>query len=123
MKRTVIIVDGNGILSIPSNLENLWMSEGELVDMLHVTAPKLNSVIRAIYKEGMLLMSKVQQRQELSKGIWQTLYGFPMVVAICFRLTSNGAAQLRDAIFKRLYGAKEKTAIVLQLYGGTNAFS
>ena len=99
------------------------MSEGELVDMLHVTAPKLNSVIRAIYKEVMLLMSEVQQRQELSKGIWQTLYGFPMVVAICFRLTSNGAAQLRDAIFKRLYGAKEKTAIVLQLYGGTNAFS
>ncbi len=123
MKRTVITVGGNGILSIPSNLENLWISEGELVDMLHVTAPKLNSVIRAIYKEGMLLMSEVQQRQELSKGIWQTLYGFPMVVAICFRLTSNGAAQLRDAIFKRLYGAKEKTAIVLQLYGGTNAFS
>lgn len=123
MKRTVITVGGNGMLSIPSNLENLWISEGELVDMLHVTAPKLNSVIRAIYKEGMLLMSKVQQRQELSKGIWQTLYGFPMVVAICFRLTSNGAAQLRDAIFKRLYGAKEKTAIVLQIYGGTNAFS
>ncbi len=123
MKRTVITVGGNGMLSIPSNLENLWMSEGELVDMLHVTAPKLNSVIRAIYKEGMLLMSEVQQRQELSKGIWQTLYGFPMVVAICLRLTSNGAAQLRDDIFKRLYGAKEKTAIVLQLYGGTNAFS
>ena len=123
MKRTVITVCGNGMLSIPSNLENLWMSEGELVDMLHVTAPKLNYVIRAIYKEGLLLMSEVQQRQELSKGIWQTLYGFPMVVAICFRLTSNGAAQLRDAIFKRLYGAKEKTAIVLQLYGGTNAFS
>ena len=123
MKRTVITVGGNGMLSIPSNLENLWMSEGDLVDMLHVTAPKLNSVIRAIYKEGMLLMSEVQQRQELSKGIWQTLYGFPMVVAICLRLTSNGAAQLRDAIFKSLYGAKEKTAIVLQLYGGTNAFS
>lgn len=123
MKRTVITVDGNGILFIPSNLENLWMSEGELVNMLHVTAPKLNSVIQVIYKEGMLSMSEVQQRQETSKGIWQTLYGFPMVVAICFRLTSNGAMQLRNAIFKRLYGAKEKTAIVLQIYGGTNVFS
>ena len=123
MKRTVITVDGNGILSIPSNLENLWISEGELVNMLHVTAPKLNSVIQVIYKEGMLSMSEVQQRQETSKGIWQTLYGFPMVVAICFRLTSNGAMQLRNAIFKRLYGAKEKAAIVLQLYGGTNAIS
>ena len=123
MKRTVITVDGNGRLSIPSNLEDLWMSEGGLVDMLHVIAPKLNSVIRAIYKEGMLSMSEVQRREELSKGIWQTLYGFPMVVAICFRLNSNGAAQLRNAIIKRLYGAKEKTNIVLQLYGGTNSFS
>ena len=123
MKRTVITVDGNGMLSIPFNLENLWMSESELVDVLHVTAPKLNSVIRAIYKEGMLLMSEVQQRQETSKGIWQTLYGFPMVVAICFRLTSNSAVQLRNVIFKRLYGAKEKTAIVLQLYRSTNRFS
>ena len=123
MKRTTITMDGNGILSIPSNLEELWMSEGELVDILYVTAPKLNSVIRAIYKEGMLLMSEVQKRQKLSKDVWQTLYGFPMIVAICFRLTSNGATQLRDAIFKRLYGAKEKTAIVLQIYGGSNAFS
>ena len=123
MKRAVITVDGNGRLSIPSNLEDLWMSESELIDMLYITAPKLNAVIRAIYKEGMLSMSEVQRREELSKGIWQTLYGFPMVVAICFRLNSNGAAQLRDAIIKRLYGAKEKTNIVLQLYGGTNSFS
>ncbi|MCP9553421.1 hypothetical protein NNC51_11405 [Prevotella copri] len=123
MKRTVITVDGNGRLSIPSNLEDLWMSESELIDMLYITTPKLNAVIRAIYKEGMLSMSEVQRREELSKGIWQTLYGFPMVVAICFRLNSNGAAQLRDAIIKRLYGAKEKTNIVLQLYGGTNSFS
>lgn len=101
MKRTVITVDGNGRLSIPSNVEDLWMSENELVDMLYVTTPKLKAVIRAIYKEGMLLMSEVQKRQKLSKDVWQTLYGFPMVVAICFRLTSNGAAQLRDDIFKR----------------------
>ena len=123
MKRTVITVDGNGRLSIPSNLEDVWMSESDLIDMLYITAPKLNAVIRAIYKESMLSMSEVQRREELSKGIWQTLYGFPMVVAICFRLNSNGAAQLRDAIIKRLYGAKEKTNIVLQLYGGTNSFS
>ena len=67
MKRTVITVDGNGRLSIPSNLEDLWISESELIDMLYITAPKLNAVIRAIYKEGMLSMSEVQRREELSK--------------------------------------------------------
>ena len=51
MKRTIITMDGNGTLSIPSNLENLWMGEGELVNIFHATAPKLNSVIRAIYKK------------------------------------------------------------------------
>ena len=123
MKRTVITVDGNGMLSIPSNLENLWMSESELIDMLYVTAPKLTAVIRAIYKEGMLSMSEVQRKDKTSVGVWQTLYSFPMIVTISFRLHSFGAAQLRDAILKRLYGAKEKSTIILQLYGGTNTFS
>ena len=117
-------MDGNGELSIPSNLQDLWMSEGELVDMLHVTAPKLNSVIRAIYKEGLLPVSEVQQRQETSNGIWQTLYGFKMIVALCFCINSYGALRFRDTIIKRLYGAKEKSSvIVLQLNRGTTAFS
>ena len=119
MKRTIITMDGNGTLSIPSNLENLWMGEGELVNIFHATAPKLNSVIRAIYKEGMLSMSEVQRKDKTSVGVWQTLYSFPMIVTI----NSFGAAQLRDAILKRLYGAKEKSTIILQLYGGTNTFS
>lgn len=124
MKRAVITLDGNGELSIPSNLKDLWMSENELVYMLHVTAPKLNSVIRSIYKDDLLAVSEVQLKKETSKGIWQTLYGFPMIVALCFRISSYGAARLRDTIIKRLYGAKEKSStIILQLYGGTNAIS
>ena len=122
MKRTVITVDGNGRLSIPSNLEDLWMNESELIDMLYITAPKLNAVIRAIYKEGMLSMSEVRCKDETPVSVWQTLYNFPMIVAICFRLHSFGAAQLREVILKRLYETKEKTTIVLQLYGGTNSF-
>ena len=124
MKRTVITVNGNGELSIPSNLKDLWMSEGELVDMFHVTAPKLNTIIRSIYKDGLLSMSEAQHRQETSKGIWQTLYGLPMIVALSFRISSYGAVRLRDTIIKRLYGAKEKSnVIVLQLSGGATAFS
>ena len=124
MKRTLITVDGNGELSIPSNLQDLWMSEGELVDMFHVTATKLHAVIRSIYTDGLLTVSEVQQKQETSNGIWQMLYGFPMIVALCFRINSYGALRFRDTIIKRLYGAKEKSSvIILQLYRGTTAFS
>ena len=53
-------------------------------------------------------MSEVQYKDETSVSVWQTLYNFPMIVAICFRLHSFGAAQLREVILKRLYEAKEK---------------
>lgn len=108
MKRTVITVDGNGELSIPSNLQDLWMSEGELVDMLHVTATKLHAMIRSIYKEGLLTASEVQQKQETANGIWQTLYGFPMIVAICFRINSYGAVLFRDTIIKEVVRSKRE---------------
>ena len=92
--------------------------------MLHVTAPKLHAVIRSMYKEGLFLVSDVQQKKETSKGIWQTQYGFPMIVALCFRINSYGAVRFRDTIIKRLYGAKEKgSVIILQLNGGTNAIN
>ena len=50
MKRTIITVGGNGMLSIPSNLENLWMSESELVDMLYVTAPIVRKIVQDNWK-------------------------------------------------------------------------
>lgn len=75
MKRTVITMDGNGELSIPSNLKDLWMSEGELVDMLHVTAMKLHAVIRSIYKDGFGVGSPTETgnfQGHLANAVWLT---------------------------------------------------
>ena len=105
-------------------LERLVDERGRIGGYAPCHRPKLHVVIRSIYKDGLLTVSEVQQKQEISKGIWQTLYGLPMIVALCFRINSYGAARFRDIIFKRLYGAKEKSSvIILQLYGGTTAFS
>lgn len=100
------------------------MSEGELVDMLHVTAPKLHAVIRSdirgrfvAHVGGTTETGNLQGH--LANDVW-----FPMVVALCFRIGSYGAVRFRDTIMKKLYGAKEKSSvIVLQFSGGTTAFS
>lgn len=76
MKRTVITVDGNGMLSIPSNLQDLWMSEGELVDMLHVTAMKLHAVIRSIYKDGLLTVRKSNRNRKLPMAFGKRCMAF-----------------------------------------------
>ena len=74
MKRTIITVGGNGMLSIPSNLENLWMSESELVDMLYVTAPKLKAVIRAIYKEGIVDVGSPTEARNLQWNLANSIW-------------------------------------------------
>lgn len=43
MKRTVITIRGNGIVSIPSS--DIWMSEPELVELFGVIAPTLRAAI------------------------------------------------------------------------------
>lgn len=108
MKRTVITVDGNGMLSIPSNLQDLWMSEGELVDMLHVTAMKLHAVIRSIYKDGLLTVSEVQQKQETSNGIWQTLYGFQMICPLLPYKLIRGSSVSCHHLQEIVRGKREK---------------
>ena len=81
MKRTVITVDGNGRLSIPSNLEDVWMSESDLIDMLYITAPKLNAVIRAIYKKVCCLCRKSNEGKNFprvfGKRCMDSLWLFP----------------------------------------------
>ena len=49
MKRTVITVDGNGRLSIPSNVEDLWMSENELA-------------VRCTFHAAWILLSRRKER-------------------------------------------------------------
>ena len=72
MKRTVITVDGNGMLTIQSKLQELRRREGELGDMLNVTAMKIHEVIRSIYKDGLLAVAEVQKKQDTYNGIRET---------------------------------------------------
>ena len=103
MKRTVITMDGNGELFIPSNLQDLWMSEDELVDILHVTAPKLNSVIRAIYKD--VFVACVRGPTEtgnfqghLANAVWFTDDCCPLLPHKFLRCSSFSCYRLQEVI-------------------------
>lgn len=102
MKRTVITVDGNGMLSIPSNLQDLWMSEGELVDMLHVTAMKLHAVIRSIYKDGLLTVSSPTEtgnfQWHLANVVWLSDDCCPLLPYKLIRGSSVSCHHLQEIV-------------------------
>ncbi len=76
-----------------------------MVELLGVIAPTLRAAVRAVYKSGVLKEYEVLRYIRLENGYYADMFGFPMVAALAFRI--NGAEQVRNAIFERLYLRKE----------------
>ena len=113
MERAIITISESGKVNIPSN--SVWMSEMVLVELFGVIAPTLRAAIRAVYKSGVLKDYEVQKYVRLKNGYHADVFGFPMVVALAFRINTFGAEQVRNVIFERVYLRKEKTNIFFSL--------
>lgn len=115
MKRCIITMDEYGNIIMPENVADIWVSEPELVELFGVIAPTLRAAIRAVYKSGVLKDYEVQKYVRLENGYHADVFGFPMVVALAFRINTFGAEQVRNAILERMYLRKEKTNIFFSL--------
>ena len=115
MRRNSITVNESGNIIMPENVSNIWMSEPELVELFGVIAPTLRSAIRNIYNSGALKEYEVQKYVRLENGYHADVFGFPMVVALAFRINTFGAEQVRNTILERVYLRKEKINIFFSL--------
>lgn len=68
MKRSIITTDGNGNITLPTDISATAMSEWELCDLFGVTAPTFRAGINALCKSGVLR----------KYGISET-YGYPII--------------------------------------------
>lgn len=115
MERNIITMSESGNIIIPDNVACIWMSEPELVELFGIIAPALRAAIRAVYRSGVLNEHEVQKYVRLENGYHADVFGFPMIVALAFRINSSGAEQVRKILFERLYLRKEKTSIFFSL--------
>lgn len=111
MERNIITMSESGNIIIPDNVAYIWMSESELMELFGVIAPTIRAAIRAVYKSGVLDEHEVQKYVRLENGYHADMFGFPMIVALAFRINSFGAEQVRKLLFERLYMRKEKASI------------
>ena len=114
-RRSVITMDGQGNIALPTDTANIWMSEFELVELFGVIAPTVRAGIKAVYNSGVLKEYEAKRHLHLSNGCDLDVYNLDMVVALAFRIRSYGAKRVRNAILERLYLRKEKTSIFFSL--------
>lgn len=115
MKRGILAMGESGNITMPEIVTDIWMSEPELVELFGVVVPMLRAAVRAVYKSGVLKEYEVQKYVRMENGYYADVFGFPMIAALAFRISTFGAEKMRNAILERLYLRKEKTSIFFSL--------
>lgn len=110
-ERNVITIDEYGRLNIPTDTVSVWMTEAEIVELFGTTAGTIRAAIKAILKENVLHGYEVCRYVRLENGNGADVYNTEVVVALAFRIRSQGAARLREYILRTLGAANKRPAI------------
>lgn len=111
MKREMITIDERGRLKIPTDTANVWMTAAEIVELLGTTAGAVYAGIKAIFRENVLHDYEVCKCILLDSGNNADAYNLEMVVALAFRIRSQGATKLRVYILRILGAVSKQPAI------------
>ena len=113
--------DGNGNITLPTDISATAMSEWELCDLLGVTAPTFRAGLKALCKSGVLREYGIRRSIRVSDNCCMEVYNLEAIVTLAFHIGTFGAERVRNAILERLYLRKEKTSIFFSL--NTNGIS
>lgn len=110
-ERNIITIDEYGRLNMPTDMANIWMSETELVELFGTTAGAVHTAIKAILKENALHDYDVCKYIRLENGNGADVYNLEIIVALAFRIRSQGATKLREYILRTLGAVNKRPAI------------
>ena len=110
-ERNIITIDERGRLNIPTDTVSVWMTEAEIVELFGTTAAAVHTGIKTIFKENVLHDYDVCKCIRLDNGNNADVYNLEMVVALAFRIRSQGATKLREYILRTLGAVNKQPAI------------
>ncbi len=110
-ERNIITIDEYGRLNLPTDIHTVWMSEAEIVELFGTTVGTVHAGIKAIFKENVLHDYEVCKCIRLDSGNSADVYNFEMLVALAFRIRSQGATRIRKYILRTL-GAVNKQPVI-----------
>lgn len=111
MKREIITIDEYGRLNIPTDTVSVWMTEAEIVELFGTTAGAVHTGIKTIFKENVLHDYDVCKCIRLDNGNNADVYNMEVIIALAFRIRSQGATKLREYILRTLGVVDKQPAI------------
>ena len=111
MKREIITIDEYGRLNIPTGTVSVWMTEAEIVELFGTTAGAVHTGIKTIFKENALNDYEVCKYIRLDSGNSADVYNMEVIIALAFRIRSQGATKLREYVLRTL-GAVSKQPVI-----------
>ena len=82
MKRSIITTDGNGNITLPTDISATAMSEWELCDLFGVTAPTFRAGLKALCKSGVLREYGIRRSIRVSDNCCMEVYNLEAIVAL-----------------------------------------
>ena len=121
-ERNIITMDGQGNISLPSDIGATAMTEWEICELFGVIAPTVRAEIKALCKSGVLSVYDIKRIIRLSDKYSIEVYNLETIAALSFRIESFGAAKVRKVLLERImHGRKENSMIFLSLNVGSQA--
>ncbi|WP_270535738.1 hypothetical protein [Phocaeicola massiliensis] len=118
-EKNIITMDGQGNISLPSDIGATAMTEREICELFGVIAPIAPTVragIKALCKSGVLSIYDIKRIIRLSDKYSAEVYNLETIAALAFRVESFGAAKVRRALLERIiHGRKEKTTVFVSV--------
>lgn len=108
MKRDKITISENTVIVTGGNI---WMTEAEIVELFGTTAGAVYAGIKTIFKENALYDYEVCKCIRLDSGNSADVYNMKVVIALAFRIRSQGATKLREYILRTLGTVSKQPAI------------
>ena len=115
-------MDGQGNISLPTDIGSTAMTECEICERFGVIAPTVRAGIKSGWVVGVLSISDIKRIIRLSDKYSIEVYNIETITALAFRVESFGAAKVRKVLLERImHGRKDNSMIFLSLNVGSQA--
>ena len=115
--RRIITIDEHGNIVIPNG--EIWMGEFEIADLFGVFGHTIHTLVKKIYRDGLLHPCTAERNIRVAEGRWLDVYSLEMVIALAFRIKSQRAKRLRKHVVAMLTERHERFVMLLPARAGS----
>lgn len=112
MKREIITISENGVITIPSaTTAPILMRDFEIAELFGIYSLTVKAAIKAVLKSEAVAPDYTHGGEVAGNSILPDYYGLDMITAIAFRIHSPQAEAFRELVLSRLNAVSKPTPV------------